>query len=293
MIHRTIYGATRRLVKISLARAGFCLEPTFLIIGTQKGGTVALYHYLDHHPALSSPDRKEISYFSKDALYARGKHWYHSHFPLRRTAQISYEATPEYMYYPACASRIHAYNPAIRMIVLLRNPVERAFSAWNMFRNLLTEKPAYLQQRSLTSDPSVHQVIQAMRARGSLDDFDTLVRQEIEAAQPVEKAPEPSFVRRGLYAQQLEQFFSLFPRQQVLVVESQRLRAQTASTLHEISEFLGFPQFAWESLDLPHLHTGAYQGLELPQQTRYILQQYYQPHNQTLYRLLGQTFDWE
>ncbi|MEO0686310.1 MAG: sulfotransferase domain-containing protein, partial [Cyanobacteria bacterium J06649_11] len=104
--------------------------PEFLIIGTQKGGTTSLHAYLDQHPMLIMSSHKEPHFFT--FAYDRGINYYKHYFPYRWQNQLSGEATPAYFCHPDVPARVHAMLPAAKLILLLRNPVERAFSAHQM-----------------------------------------------------------------------------------------------------------------------------------------------------------------
>ena len=113
------------------------LHPTFLIIGTQKGGTTALYKYLAEHPDIVAPKKKEINFFMCSSLYGRGLDFYHSHFPVvdsSCSSLITFEASANYLTTLEAADRIHAYAPKMKLIALLRDPVFRAHSAWQMYQ---------------------------------------------------------------------------------------------------------------------------------------------------------------
>lgn len=276
------------------ARFGWVSRPAFLIIGAQKAGTVALYNYLATHPAIIPAREKEISFFSKDRFYDRGETWYHGHFPISfRPGQISsFEATPVYLYYPWCAERIFSYNARIRLIVLLRDPVERAYSAWNMFRDMFYNNPQYLRRRASTANEAVRIAVNEMLSRDTFPDFHQAIQEEIAQMPPVATVPEPSYVRRGLYAEQLRRYFRHFERDQVLVVDSRLLRDEIQVTLDSIVRFLGLPQYDWRQEDLPYLHVGRYEEARIPDDTRFLLREFYGPPNEELYNLLGRDFGW-
>src|SRR5690348_6863383 len=114
------------------------LLPDFLVIGTQRGGTTSLYHYLQAHESIAPSSIKEIHFF--DRKYARGLAWYRGHFPtgaekwyaqrLRRQAFVTGEASPVYLFHPHVPARVKQALPAVKLIVLLRNPVDRAYSQY-------------------------------------------------------------------------------------------------------------------------------------------------------------------
>jgi hypothetical protein len=277
-----------------LARFGWVSRPAFLIIGAQKAGTVALYNYLSTHPSIIPAREKEISFFSKDLFYDRGEAWYHGHFPLcfRPGRALSFEATPVYLYYPWCAERILAYDAGIKLIVLLRDPVERAYSAWNMFRDMYHNDPEYLRRRVSSANDAVRRALNEMLSRDSFPGFHEAVLEEITQMPPVATSPEPSYVRRGLYTEQLRRYFKHFERDQVLVVDSRLLRDETQATLDGVVRFLGLPEHDWRQQDLLHLHVGRYERARMPDETRSLLREFYRPHNEELYDLLGCDFGW-
>ncbi|NCU31833.1 MAG: sulfotransferase, partial [Candidatus Moranbacteria bacterium] len=104
----------------------------FLIGGVQKGGTTSLSAELSAHPDILFSKKKEIHYF--DLHYKKSESWYHKHFAFMPN-KINGECSPFYMYWRPCYKRIHTYNPNIKWIFLLRNPIERAFSAYTMSKN--------------------------------------------------------------------------------------------------------------------------------------------------------------
>jgi hypothetical protein len=192
----------------------------FLICGTQKGGTSALDAYCRQHQDLLMADAKEVHFFDNESLFRNGKpdyRQYHQHFPPHEEGKLRGEATPVYMYWPNAPARIHAYNPDIRLIVILRDPVERAYSHWQMefhrgyetlpFGKAVREEAARLQQ----ADADHRRVY--------------------------------SYVDRGRYLHQLELLWSLFGREHVLVVFNEDLRQSPAAVLQQISVFLGIPAF--------------------------------------------------
>jgi hypothetical protein len=281
-------------VRPGLTRLGYYSRPAFLIIGAQKGGTVALRKYLARHQNIVPAKQKEIGYFDQDISYRRGNRWYHSHFPLpHRLGRrgVTFEATPEYLYYPKAAQRIFSYDPALRLIVLLREPIERAFSAWNMFRTLRYEQPDYLRAILPECDPVLRESISQMLSGDSFPEFDQAVRDEIDGTLSGSAALEPSFVRRGLYHEQLLRYLKCFSREQILVLDSARLKRELGNVLPEVIQFLGLPEYAALPVDLPLFHVGQYEQ-QIAASTRGFLREFYQPHNDQLYELLGRDFGW-
>ena len=130
-------GLTRTLRILGLLEAGRRVElrhrmkqsrvlPQAVILGAQKSGTSSLHYYLVQHPGVVAPLRKEVHYF--DLNLARGEAWYRAHFGLDGEPGVSIDSSPYYLYHPVVPARLHALLPGARLIVLLRDPVRRAYS---------------------------------------------------------------------------------------------------------------------------------------------------------------------
>ena len=190
----------------------------FLIAGVQKGGTTALFDYLGEERGLSLSRKKEVHFFDDESQdWAQPDYGaYHANFaPF--DGRPRGEATPIYLYWPNSLERITTYNPAIRLIVLLRDPVQRAWSHWKMefARGAETKPFAWCIREG---------------------------RQRLFDAQPWGFHKDLSYVERGFYGEQLAHAFSLFPREQVLVLRSDDLRADPGPALAAVRDFLGLPK---------------------------------------------------
>jgi Sulfotransferase domain len=187
----------------------------FLIAGVQKGGTFSLYRLLERHPEISLSKSKEVHFFDDEASVdwaAPRYEQYHSHFPRRRQGQVWGEATPVYIYWPDALERIRAYNPDIKLIVLLRDPIERAYSAWCH------------QQRKERETLPFAAAIREGRAR-------------ITAAKDFGDR-HFSYVERGFYAAQLRHARDLFPAANILLLDSRNLSRDPASLVAQVTRFL-------------------------------------------------------
>jgi hypothetical protein len=256
--------------------------PQFLIIGAQKGGTSSLYNYLTAHPAVVRAATKEIHYF--DINHHRGPGWYRGHFPTRRRmAQLDRrlgvpamtgEASPYYLFHPRVPERVRALLPDARLIVLLRDPVERAVSHHN------------------------HELI---------DGFETLDLAAAIEAEPRRLAGEAQrlacgdgraasfshqhqgYLSRGRYAEQLERWFGVFARERFFIADSRELFEDPAGLTARALAFLGLPEHELPGYDV----AGARPHAELDLELRQRLREYFAPHNQRLYALLGMDFGWQ
>ena len=190
---------------------------TFVIAGVQKGGTTALFDYLGDYPDVARSDVKEVHFFDDEAQDWAAPDYaaYHGHFPAHDDRPCG-EATPIYSYWPDSLERIAAYNPAMKLILVLRDPVQRAWSHWRME-----------SARGAETQPFAWCIREG--------------RQRLFEADPWGHHREFSYVERGFYAEQLERLFGLFAREQVLVLRSEDLRAGPAAALAGVRGFLGLP----------------------------------------------------
>ncbi len=187
----------------------------FIVAGAQKSGTTALHYFLAKHPNITMGDQQEIHFFDDDATFAATVDYerLHKHYPLVAPSTMAGDCTPSYLYFKPAPERIWKYNPKIKLLVLLRNPVERAFAHWNM---------------------------QRFKGREPLDFFDAIKEEKtrIAGAPPIE-ARRFAYVDRGFYAEQFERIFKFFPREQVKVVKFEEFENKQRETLVSIFSFLG------------------------------------------------------
>ena len=192
----------------------------FILAGAQKSGTTALHYFLSKHPKITMGDQQEMHFFDNDEVFVGTVDYdsLHRHFRRVSKSTIAGECTPSYLYWKPAAERIWQYNPKIKLLVLLRNPIDRAFAHWNM---------------------------QRFKGREPLDFLEAVKEEKtrIAGAPPIE-ARRFAYVDRGLYAQQLERFFKLFPREQVKVVKFEKFQTQQSETLNSIFSFLGLNPLA-------------------------------------------------
>lgn len=188
----------------------------FIVVGAQKSGTTALHYFLSRNSQIVLPDRQEMHFFDDEEIFARSPVEYqllHAHFKSIGRGQRAGEITPSYLYWKPAMERIREYNPQIKLIVLLRNPVDRAFAHWNM---------------------------QRFKNREPLDFLDALKEEPRRIAQPMSiEARRFSYVDRGFYSAQLERAFNLFPREQLEIVKFEDFRDRKQETLDSIFDFLG------------------------------------------------------
>lgn len=272
-------------------------RPDFLIVGAQKAGTSSLESFLSQHPRIKCANKKEVGFFSRDRVYGLGTDWYARQFPYKRRLGMQlFEATPEYLYYPFVAQRIYQFNPRMKLIILLRNPVERAFSAWNMFRQMhadLRIKDETIKEYLEEANPENKDPLLELLGKTQFPDFHTCVQDEINALLADKpRALEPSFVRRGLYCEQVQRFYQQFPEGSILILESAELKNDRGAALNRVLGFLGLPQTDRKRTTLQDKHVRHYDS-PMAAPTRKMLQEFFEQHNARLYSAIGREFDWD
>ena len=250
--------------------------PKFLILGSQRAGTTSLHHWLSQHPLLCPSGIKEVHYFDgglpdRTAGWERGSGWYSSHFPLRSTmpeSGLAYETSPLYLFHPLAPQRVASSLPSVKMIVVLRDPTERAISH-------------YWFERASGREPlSIGQAMDAEEAR--------LASARASGDYNSDAFVWKSYKARGEYAGQLERWFSYFPRSSFLVLQSEDLFADPGRGLRSVCQFLGVEDYSFELLSVPR--NAARRAESTTPALRARLEQHFAPHNVRLEQLLGPEF---
>ena len=272
----------RQLVRMVLSRkypqigklvGTFGSKPTFLLIGTQKGGTTSLYSYLASHPQVSASIIHEIHYFSFN--YNCGERWYRAHFLppwwLRSRGLQVGEASTSYLFIPWVPARVAAFAPDLKLIVMLRNPVDRAYSHYKMSVRQGRETLSFEKAIALESE-------RLQRERG-------LFGPDKAFAQGTSHRVH-SYLLRGHYAEQLERWFAHFPHQQILILESEKFFFEPERLYTKVQAFLGLPEYHLSTYH--RFNAGGSSSIDPEVGTR--LTDYFAPHNTRLSDLLGRSF---
>ncbi len=235
--------------------------PDFVIIGAPKCGTTFLYHLLTKHPHVEPAAFKELHYF--DHLFDKGTEWYRQCFPSpllkdgRRT--ITGEATPGYLSYAQAPERMAEVVPRARLIALLRNPVDRTYSAYHYFK------------------------VRHGRERGTFEET-------IEAF--LDRSHNKDLIRQSIYVDQLLRWSRFFSDEQMLVLKSEGFFEHPQETLNRVLDFLDLPDWKPGASELGYKRNkGGYEQIMDPT-TRRRLEDYFEPHNRRLYEYLGVDFGW-
>ena len=277
----------------------FRMLPSFLIIGGSRSGTTSLFAHLIEHPNIIPGSMKEVYFFQ---YFTNNKtSFYRSQFPIKRKNLITCDSTSSYFVHPLIPARVHKLLPSAKLIVILRNPVERAYSEFHYTVALGLE---------LT------------------ENFEDVIKSELKRIEIGNKKPELkientnykhftfSHLRDGLYAQHLERWLKFFSKEQLLVLHTKDLYTNLDQTLSETFEFLNLPKYQIENrieknkIDKIRPLAGHEQNVyknidsktrtlfnvqnypEMKPETRKFLQDFFRPHNEKLFKMIGKRFDW-
>lgn len=251
-------------------------EPDFIIIGAQRAGTTSLYNYILQHPQVLPAFKKEVHGF--DIHYEKGDYWYRSHFPLtismRNGAYVTGEASPYYIFNPHCSGRIREQLPGVKLLVLLRNPVDRAISHY--FHEV---------QNKMESLP-IKEALQKEEERLAIE----IERMNIDPTHRSLDHQHFSYKTRGIYVDQLIPYLRIFPPNQVLILKAEDLFAEPRKVIQSVYAFLDIDS-TFVPQDLKPRNVGIY-TTEVPKHVIDYLRYYFRPHNERLYTYLEREFAW-
>jgi hypothetical protein len=257
--------------------------PTFLIIGAERAGTTSLYRYLGRHPQVMTATlrRKGAHYF--DTNFGNGVRWYRSHFPtewaIRRRARhvgigrvVTGEACPYYVFHPLVSERVRSLLPDARLILMLRDPVSRAYSH---FRHEVARGFEHL---------AFEDALDAEAER--LDGEDE--RMQSDPTYVSFPHQHFSYLSRGRYLEQVTRWHALFPTEQLLIVDSSTFFGDPDKGFREVERFLGIAELFLRQY--PRLN--ARSGADMAPATLERLQGHFAEPNRRLEEYLGRSFSW-
>jgi hypothetical protein len=278
------YWLGKKILKESLYAA-----PDFMIIGTPKSGTTSLFQYLIQHPKIIPAEKKELFYFS--GRHHWGIHWYLKQFPEKKikNGKLTFDGTPTYLYYQEGLKRITRLFSNIKLIILLRDPVKRAFSQWNFHRegsSFLLNHPKAKDRRS----------------------FKKAIQEELKNGSHVH--PYFQYVSRGVYAKYVTNVYSYFKKDQVLLLDFEELKNSPQIMLKRITDFLDiepiYDKFYKSNEKMAGLletednvknknlkvYNVSKYDKSMDKETEQFLYNYYKPYNKELKRLTDINFSW-
>lgn len=247
--------------------------PEFIIIGAMKSGTTSLYYYLSKHPRVLPPIKKEIHYF--DHNYHKGDIWYKSHFPItliNSNRFITGESSPYYLFHPNVPDRISETVPGAKLIVILRDPAERAISHY---------------WHKVKSNKESRTIREALNWNGGI------VAEEEQKLKNGEKKYSYehvnfSYLERGKYVQQIDRYTDSMDEENILILKSEDLFENTESVMDSVYDFLEIESFH----DTRYVATncGDYRT-EINSEILLRLSSYFREHNEELNKKYGIKFE--
>lgn len=257
--------------------------PDFYIIGGQKCGTTSMFEYLSQHPSIFPAVAKDIRFFDK--YYYKGVDWYKTYFPskteefiqqfFRKNSIKTVDATERYLEHPLTAKRIKKITPNAKFIVLLRNPIDRTFSHYgmNVDRNMETLS---FEEALSKEDYRINKKLEKMELDKSFYD---------------DKYFRFGYIDRSIYVNKLKKWFSMFSRDQFLIIQTEEFLQNTDSIYQKTLKFLGVKK--WTLNEFKQYKKRNYKNPQMSTETRKRLNEFFKPHNQQLFDLIGTKFDWD
>lgn len=257
--------------------------PDFFILGVEKGGTTSLYLYLIQHPSFHSAVTKEINYFN--TYYNRGLDWYRVNFVFKwqkyfmkyfdKRDFITGEASVRYFEHPHTPERIKKMNPNSKFIILLRNPVDRAYSQYNM------------EVRGKYEQLSFEDAIKQEKDR---------IQGEFEKMQKdnnyySEKYFHYAYLDRSIYVDKLKRWMKIFPKEQFLIIQSEDFLKNTSEVFNRTLKFLNLPQ--WKLKEYKQFNKSHPKEIQIEPNFRKQLVDFFKPHNEELFQFLGVNYHWD
>lgn len=255
--------------------------PNFIIIGAAKCGTTSLYNYLIKHPNINPAFQKEPNFFSKH--FNKGITFYKSQFPFRRKGFITGEASTSYFSYPPAPHRIAKIIPSTKLVVLLRNPIDRAYSLYYHNLKHLGNKDSYSFKEAINKEPErwdreLGEIVDC-QSSCNLKNYYRLYKKHYHHA----------YLHRCIYIKFIRQWLNIFPREQLLVLKSEDLYEDPVYTYQKTLQFFNLPE---HNLREYNKHNPNHYP-EMDTATRNYLVGYFKPYNRLLSEYLKIDFDWD
>jgi len=275
MYRKFYYGIIKR--NLTYLTSPIRLLPNFIIVGAVRCGTTSLYYNICEHSCVLPASYDEIGFF--DSNYELGINWYKSMFPTKFKRKkiesktgicITGEDTPFYFWDKKAIERIKKEIPKIKLIVLLRNPIDRAYSNYHLGVRSGSE--------SLSFEDSIKKEISLLEKNNDVE------------SDGIEKFLRPrSYIAKGFYYNQIKNWFEVFSKDQILVLNTENLAKNPHQTLEQVFNFLSLPNEQIKNLQNRKVEN--YQ--KMSEDTRQFLRKLYKPHNEKLFKFLKKKFEWD
>ena len=268
----SMYSMAKSAYRLSMNTSSkFRTLPDFLIFGESKCGTNSLYANLIEHPKIP-PFSKSIHFF--DAAFDNGVGWYKQYFPpkWKKKDQLNGESSP-YLNYPHSAKRVFSVVPDVKLVAILRNPIDRAYSNWKMetefgYENLSFEEGIKEEENRIGKE------------------IEKVLENENYWSLPLFRY---SYLERGKYAKNLKSWFEIFPKDQFLIISSEDFSSKPQETVNNIFQFLNLSTHTIRNLEKKNVRKAA----KMNEKTRNELIEFFKPHNERLFKMINKKFDWD
>lgn len=272
--------------------------PKFLIIGAQKAGTTTLFDILNNIDIFQGSKTKELHFFDLDVKFEKGIDWYLSYFEKTRSKKnVFFEATRAYFYSLDAPTRIKQTLGKIKFIVLLRNPAERAYSTWNMFKKFNSDQElaqnTYNTFIKYSNEPN-KEFIKSLLFPNNFPSFKECISSELIIYEEGSLIPEPSFLRRGIYHEQIIRYLKYFNLSDFCFIETRELENNTKEVLEKNFHFLNINQNNGKDSLMIISNKGKYtEALDINAiETLSFLNSFYVKHNNKLFQLIRKQYSW-
>tara|TARA_Y100000590_G_scaffold466289_1_gene641137 strand:- start:3582 stop:4517 length:936 start_codon:yes stop_codon:yes gene_type:complete len=254
----------------------FHLLPDFLICGTPRSGSTSLYEGLLEHPNVYRAKTKEVSYF--DVNTHRGINWYKYNFPsklekfFKKNRMITGEATPFYLIHPHVPARIAKTIPNVKIILILRNPIDRAYSHYS--------SAVKNNNENLTFEES----LQNENSRIANEKEKLLADPNHNSANYYKW----SYFEQGIYYNFIIEWMKYFPKENFYITSYEEFFKNPKENFNDLFNFLGISNFNFEN----YVRYNRIDYSSMKDETRENLKEFYKPYNEKLYKLIGKNFNW-
>ena len=254
--------------------------PDFLVIGAKRCGTTSLYQHLSEHPCISRSPRDNIGFFNEN--YHLGINWYKSLFPTvfykkkmesKNKQCLFFDVTSTYMEEELTAKNVYEVNPNQKIIVILRNPVDRAYSHYHVNVKEKSEKRSF--------EDAIFEEMNRIKSERIIQNKNKNLR--------VFTPNNIHYLKKGFYALQLKSWFKIFPREQILVLSTEEFQEDQNIIYKKIFDFLNIPNMKIKSTE--KMEKGNY--IPMKDETRKLLLDYFRQYNYELFELINSEFDWK
>ena len=281
-IRNSVRSSYHRFVKRGVAgiTASSRVLPDFIMVGTVRSGSTSLYYNICEHPSVIPAAYDEIGFF--DSNFHLGINWYKSMFPTKKEMQkirektnyaITGEDTPFYFWKKEAAERIFKIIPNSKIIAIFRNPVDRAYSNYNVGVRAGTSPEFVGETEKLSFEDAIDEEMNFMENHS--------FRESIEQR--------GSYLSKGLYAEQFKIWSDIFSKDQIHVLSTEEMQKNPRETLLELFRFLGLPDYDIKNPQKQKF----FKYKEMSSNTRKKLLDFYKPHNEKFFQMIEKRFDWD